>query len=479
VTTLRRELLVAALKLFDLALMIGSFAASAILNLQESARLNITDFLAIRIKLANFVLFACLVFLWHWALCIFRLYDSRRTMRARADVVDVALAISTGTLLVAMVGTIFHIEIIDAQFLSIFWITVTSISIIYRIVLRWLLQHIRRRGRNLRHILIIGTNSRALELVRKVESKPELGYRILGFVDQSWRGLEECKSKGYEIVSDFDNLTRFLRTNVVDEVIIALPIASLHMRAAEIALACQEQGITTRVLSNIFDLKQARSRSEEVEGAPLITNSFVRTEGWPAFAKRALDIVLSSLLLLACAPLFLTVAALVKLTSAGPALFAQYRVGYNKRRFKMWKFRTMAQDAEQRLTEVGHLNEVSGPVFKIRNDPRVTRVGRILRKTSVDELPQLFNVLRGDMSLVGPRPLPVRDYEGFNVDWQRRRFSVRPGITCLWQINGRSSMPFQQWMELDLQYIDKWSFWLDLQILVRTIPAVLRGLGAA
>jgi lipopolysaccharide/colanic/teichoic acid biosynthesis glycosyltransferase len=159
--------------------------------------------------------------------------------------------------------------------------------------------------------------------------------------------------------------------------------------------------------------------------------------------------------------------------------FIQERVGLNKRTFRLYKFRTMVADAEERQAEIEHLNEARGPVFKIRNDPRLTPVGKFLRKTSIDELPQLFNVLKGDMSLVGPRPLPVRDYQGFDQDWQRRRFSVRPGITCLWQINGRSSIPFEKWMELDLQYIDQWSLWMDFKILAKTIPVVLKGTGAA
>ena len=159
--------------------------------------------------------------------------------------------------------------------------------------------------------------------------------------------------------------------------------------------------------------------------------------------------------------------------------FTQHRLGLSKRRFRIFKFRTMVSDAEQRIGQLEHLNEVCGPVFKIKNDPRITPIGKFLRKTSIDELPQLLNVLKGDMSLVGPRPLPVRDYEGFTQDWTRRRLSVRPGITCLWQIKGRNSIPFEKWMQLDLQYIDKWSVWLDLEILIRTIPAVLKGSGAA
>ena len=159
--------------------------------------------------------------------------------------------------------------------------------------------------------------------------------------------------------------------------------------------------------------------------------------------------------------------------------FAQDRVGLNKRRFRMYKFRTMVGDAEKKQSELESLNEADGPVFKIKNDPRITRLGKFLRKASIDELPQLLNVLMGDMSLVGPRPLPIRDYQGFDQDWLRRRFSVRPGITCLWQINGRSSVSFQEWMELDLHYIDHWSFWLDVKLIAKTIPAVLKGVGAA
>ncbi len=177
-------------------------------------------------------------------------------------------------------------------------------------------------------------------------------------------------------------------------------------------------------------------------------------------------------------PILAIVALAIKLDSSGPILFAQERVGLSKRRFKLLKFRTMVDGAEAMQSKLEHLNEMDGAAFKIKNDPRVTRVGRILRKTSLDELPQLINVLKGDISLVGPRPLPLRDVERFDADWHRRRFSIKPGITCLWQIMGRNNIPFEKWMELDMEYIDRWSLWLDLKILAKTIPAVLRGSGA-
>ena len=195
--------------------------------------------------------------------------------------------------------------------------------------------------------------------------------------------------------------------------------------------------------------------------------------------KRIQDFAISFTLLILLSPLFLLISILIKLTSNGPVFFLQERVGLNKRRFKIFKFRTMIPNAEKMMAELEALNELSGPVFKIKNDPRLTPLGRFLRRSSLDELPQLLNVLLGDMSLVGPRPMAIRDFEGFSEDWQRRRFSVPPGITCLWQINGRNSVPFQQWMEMDMQYIAEWSLWLDLKILARTIPAVWKGIGAA
>ncbi|MCH9015355.1 MAG: sugar transferase, partial [Gemmatimonadetes bacterium] len=193
--------------------------------------------------------------------------------------------------------------------------------------------------------------------------------------------------------------------------------------------------------------------------------------------KRALDVLLSAFFIILFLPVLIVTALLIKLTSPGPVNFSQERVGLNKKRFRMLKFRTMVVGAEQQQAALEHLNEAAGPVFKIEGDPRITPIGKFLRQSSIDEIPQLFNVLKGDMSLVGPRPLPLRDYAGFSEDWHRRRISVRPGITGLWQVNGRDHSSFDEWMKLDLEYIDRWSLWLDFQIMLKTVPAVLRGSG--
>jgi exopolysaccharide biosynthesis polyprenyl glycosylphosphotransferase len=477
--TNRTRFLVSALKLSDIGVMLGSILLALYLVVPDKSVIGISGFLAMRIKVQNFIVFFALVALWHMTFSIFGLYDSRRMLGRQADFIDSIRATSLGTLFFTTAALTFHIRMMSPRFLALFWATVTTGVVLQRFILRSVLERIRLRGRNLRHVLIVGTNSRALDFARKLESRPELGYHISGFVDNNWVGAEAAAANGYPVVSDFNSLSNVLRKTVVDEVILALPVRSLHRHAARVASICEEQGITTRVLSNIFDLKLAQVRGEEFEGASLTTNYIGISEGWPFVAKRVLDVCISSILLVGLAPLFGIVALLIKLTSPGPVFFVQSRLGYNKRRFKLYKFRSMAKDAEEKIVEIEHLNEASGPVFKIKNDPRVTALGRFLRKNSIDELPQLFNVLRGDMSLVGPRPLPVRDYEGFSEDWHRRRFSVRPGITCLWQINGRSSLPFDKWMKLDLLYIDRWSLRLDLEILLKTIPAVWKSYGAA
>lgn len=478
-TSARRTLLMNALKLFDLGLMLAAFVVASLVVFDESHN-SLAAFFSMRVKVQNFAIFALLILIWHLIFSFSGLYASRRLSKRGREAVDVITSITLGTFVIFAGTILFHIRLITPLFLAVFWAASIVLTVPSRFMLRVTLAALRKRGRNLRDIVIIGTNSRALEFANRLVSHPELGYRITGFVDDGWHGMESFQKSGFALVSDMSSFTAFLRRTVVDEVVIALPFRSMHEWASRIASSCEEQGVTVRLLTNILDLKAARPRVEELEdGEALLAHSAGWADGWPIFAKRVLDFVVSAVSIVVLSPLLLLVAILIKLTSPGPVFFIQKRVGLHKRPLRVYKFRTMSVDAEQRMREVEHLNEVSGPVFKIKNDPRVTPIGKMLRKTSIDELPQLFNVFKGEMSLVGPRPLPVRDYEGFNEDWQRRRFSVKPGITCLWQVQGRSSIAFEQWMELDLEYIEKWSLWLDLQILLQTIPAVLKGSGAA
>jgi exopolysaccharide biosynthesis polyprenyl glycosylphosphotransferase len=475
----RRSILLILFKLFDAALLVGSFLVASLPRLREASAISLTQFLAMRISIRNFVLFATLVLLWHALFCFLELYESKRLWGQHAEAVDVLEATSLATAALFVVGSFFIPSITDPQFLGLFWFVSTATVLVSRRVLRFMLKQIRKRGRNTIQMLIVGTNLRALMFAKELESQSELGYRILGFVDKKWPGMDEFRKSGFAFVCDFKSLPSFIRANVVDEVVIALPLSSCYLEASRIVALCEEQGIVTHCLSNLFDLKLTGAKAEPLDYDSLITFPVGGLQGWGIMFKRFLDIVISLGALILLAPLLLIAAALIRLTSRGPALFVQKRLGLNKRIIGVYKFRTMVRDAEKKQAELEHLNEVSGPVFKIKNDPRITPIGRFLRKTSIDELPQLFNVLKGDMSLVGPRPLPVRDYQGFNKDWQRRRFSIRPGITCLWQINGRSTVQFDRWMELDMEYIDRWSVWLDMQILIRTIPAVLKGSGAA
>ena len=262
------------------------------------------------------------------------------------------------------------------------------------------MERARIRGRNLRNMLIIGTNSRAIEFARKIEAKAELGYRILGFADDEWAGLQELQNKGYQVVCTLEIVPEFVRKTVVDEVVIALPMRSLYIHASRIVSVCQEQGIVTRLLSSIFSPTLSPFRAKGSVHESVITIYSGTPDDWPMLGKRILDFCISLISIIAFAPICLMTALLIKLTSSGPVLFRQKRLGLNKRTFFVYKFRTMAPNAEKRIGEIKHLNEAGGPVFKIKNDPRVTPVGRFLRKTSIDELPQLFNVVTGDMSLV-------------------------------------------------------------------------------
>ena len=473
-----RRILLTTFKLLDLLAMAISFAIATIAAHHQLRTVSFQEFLAMRITVQNFTLFLGLFLVWYFIFVFSGLYRSTRLTSRRRKFIDVIKATFSGTLALIAFAVLFRIQMITPFFLAVFLTVCSAIIILRQVILGYVLELMSIHGRNLRHMLIVGTNSQAVQFAQKIEKNKELGYRLIGFADDKWKGIGEFQTTGYPLVADLDNLAEFLSHNVVDDVVICLPMKPYSGQSSKIVSICQEQGIIVRYHLDVFIPELKLSKREKFDNETLITLYSGTMNGLPFMIKRVLDIAISLILIIILSLPFFIIALLIKLTSSGPVFFIQERIGLNKRKFRLYKFRTMVEDAEQKLYEIEHRNEVSGPVFKIKDDPRITRVGKFLRKTSIDELPQLFNVLKGDMSLVGPRPLPVRDYNGFDQDWHRRRLSVRPGITCLWQINGRSSVPFEKWMELDMKYIDHWSLQLDFKILAKTIPAVVNGSGA-
>jgi exopolysaccharide biosynthesis polyprenyl glycosylphosphotransferase len=279
------------------------------------------------------------------------------------------------------------------------------------------------------------------------------------------------------VIGKTGELPRILNRNPVDEVYIALPISS-YGKVETIISQCQEQGITSHLAAEFKSEKLPVFRADDILGSPVLTFSADSREMLKLFVKRVTDILVSGILLILFSPVFLMVAIAIKLDSRGPVFYKWKVVGHNRKELTGYKFRSMVPAADRLKAKLISNNEMKGVVFKMKNDPRITRVGRFIRKYSIDELPQLYNVFKGDMSLVGPRPPLQSEIDAF-ANWHRRKLSVKPGITCLWQVSGRNRITdFDEWVKLDLQYIDNWSLWLDAKIMARTIPAVLMKKGA-
>jgi exopolysaccharide biosynthesis polyprenyl glycosylphosphotransferase len=333
--------------------------------------------------------------------------------------------------------------------------------------------HVRPSLRRERNAVIVGSVN-AMRITDELKEHTEWDYNILGVVDS----FPNVQGAPLQILGRIADLEEILMRRVVDEVIIALPAKSHYFAIERVIAICERVGVQVQYPEDLFDVSWSSHCHRADNDQPKVILKMVR-EDYRHRIKRAIDITGALAGLIILAPLFLVVAVLIKATSEGPVLFRQERYGLGKRTFRIYKFRTMVENAEAAQAALEHLNENSGPVFKIFSDPRITRVGAFMRKTSIDELPQLINVLRGEMSLVGPRPLNLRDVSRFSEAWLMRRFSVKPGLTCLWQIGGRSNVSFDRWIALDLEYIDHWSLHLDLKILALTLPAVIKGTGAA
>jgi exopolysaccharide biosynthesis polyprenyl glycosylphosphotransferase len=343
-----------------------------------------------------------------------------------------------------------------------------------RLTLVWLSKRTGQNSADIRNVLVVGTGPEAADVRVKLEAHRELGMRVAGHLhgpNPAPMAIDES-----QLLGTLFDLKRIVEDRVVDDVIFAIPVVESLTCEQEIGW-CEEVGVTVHLRADLVRTLFARMYPTDLDGTPMLTVSATPRQPVALLVKRVIDLLGSIAALVVLSPVCALTTILVKTTSKGPVFFTQQRVGLNGRTFTLYKFRSMYQDAEARRESLANLNEMSGPVFKIKEDPRITPVGKWMRRFSIDELPQFLNVLAGDMSLVGPRPpIPaeVKKYER----WQRRRLSMKPGITCLWQVSGRNTIDFEDWMRLDLAYIDTWSLRLDVQILLRTVPVVLTAKGA-
>ncbi len=417
---------------------------------------------------------AVVLFSWVGASSVMGLYGRQRREGLRHELAGLGKAVAAVALLalaVAVASRSAGSPVLDlglVGFSTAFLLLASS-----RVVLRLAANFVRRRNYNLRYFAVVGSGEQAEAVVEQVAEQAHWGYAFLGYVREPGAPAETGDAL---VLGSLGDLPRLLGDHVIDEVIFTARRGRLDWMESAVQL-CQEQGVLVRIVLDGFAGASSRLSVTEAGAHAMLTISSTPTSSLGLWAKRAFDLLASATALVLLSPVLIAVAVAIRRDSAGPVFFKQRRVGLNGREFDFYKFRSMRVGAEAELALLRASNEMDGPVFKMRLDPRITPVGRFLRKTSLDELPQFWNVLRGQMSLVGPRPpLPaeVRQY----LPWQRRRLSVKPGITCTWQVSGRNEIDFEQWMRLDLAYIDGWSFWGDIGICLKTVPAVLFARGA-
>jgi exopolysaccharide biosynthesis polyprenyl glycosylphosphotransferase len=420
------------------------------------------------------VLSGIVLIIWFPCLQLSGCYRSQRLSKIGETVTRLLTGHSLAALFLLAVLFLEKGEMFSRIFVTLFLIISGSFLLAERIALKLVSTRMRKNGFNIRYILMIGTGLTAMKLSEYAEKHAEVGWHILGYLKVPGEpGKPLIDSE--KIMGDTGRLQLLLETEEIDEVIFTVDPSKLG-NFDDLLQSCEEVGVSARVISDYFTVRCAKIVSDDLFGFPSLLFSTTPTNSTHLAIKRCIDIVGSAVGIILLIPLFVVTAAAIKIESTGPVLFKQVRVGLHGRRFYCSKFRSMTVDAEARRVALEAMNEQTGPVFKIRNDPRITRVGRIIRKFSIDELPQLFNVLRGDMSLVGIRPPLPPEVERYDR-WQRRRLSMKPGITCLWQVNGRNQVAFDEWMRMDLKYIDNWSLKFDFLILLKTIPAVLKGSG--
>ncbi|HXI23404.1 MAG TPA: sugar transferase [Pyrinomonadaceae bacterium] len=441
------------LKLSDLVLLLISLGLTIMYRHPPARNPSfVIDYFSDRINVTNAVLGLLLIISWHFAFEAQGLYSPQRLRPIGLELKEIsrAVLVSSLTLVLFAVG-LGGSSAINWRTVAMFGLVGFALIGSMRVVLLLTLRQLHKRGYDTKTLLIVGGGARGQRLASLLNLRQDLGYRVLGYVESD-PAFAGAGAYGARWMGRVEELPRILATEAIDEVAIALPIKSQYLQIATTIGVLEDQGIRIHLLSDLFP-RTVGSQPNDLGAVSFVLPS-APLFSWRTMVKRIFDLVVATFLLLISAPVLVVVAIAIKIDSRGRIFFVQERVGLNRRRFRMLKFRTMA---EARMSEIEHMRVRIGPIFKIRNDPRLTRIGRWLRKTRIDGLPQLINVLLGDMSIVGPRPLSVRDVLRMEEAWQQRRFSVKPGLTSLWQLSGRSNLSFEQWMELDLEYIDKWS----------------------
>ena len=454
----------------DLACYSAALLAVVLQGPLAAHQYALTDALKLRISLENVLVAGLCLLLW----AVFLRTTSARgqgTNRNAGLLLGLVTQVSLATGIVAVLLILRHRDLARPAQLAMFFVLSLLLLLCYRLMAGGWQTLVQPAMRKERTVLIVGAGRRGRQLAEQLAFHPKWNYRVHGFIDP------DATMNQSGVLGTLESLESELIRNPIEEVIITLPVRSLYNEIQEAIAICERVGTQSRYSSDLFETSVTKRRSTDQHDPSSVLLHMVHDTG--LVLKRATDIAVAATGLILLSPLFLVIAIGIKLTSSGPVFFRQQRYGLNRRLFTMYKFRSMIVDAEQQQAKLEHMNETNGPVFKIKKDPRITGIGSFLRKTSLDELPQLWNVLIGNMSLVGPRPLPIRDVSRFSDASLMRRFSVPPGITGLWQVSGRSNTSFAHWIKLDLDYIDRWSLMLDLKILAMTFSVVLRREGAA
>lgn len=462
------------LAIHDIVIVLIAFAAAYFLRYELQWFRSVDP--AYQVKIQTYMPFAlALIIIIPSSFRFSGVYPYRKGRSIVEETYKIATALTVGVVVLITAGLFFSPLLYSRLIFLYFAFIATIILGASRFGIQIVRGHLRKYDVGVNRVLLIGAGDVGRMFMRTVSARPDYGYQLVGFMDDN-----PAKSQNdigpYKALGTVDNLNQALDSKAIDTVVICLPWQS-HRMIQRLLRSCDQSNVRALVVPDLFQLTMNQVFVDDFNGIPLIGTRGVSIQGWNLIIKRASDLIIGGIGAVIGLPFFALIALAVKLDSPGPILYWQTRVGKNGEEFTCYKFRSMIDGADQMQVELQDENEATGPLFKVRNDPRRTRVGRWLRRYSLDELPQIINVLKGEMSLVGPRPNLPEEVEQY-VDWHNKRLTVVPGITGLWQVSGRSDLTFDEMVLLDLYYVENWNMSLDVSILIRSMPAIIRGRGA-